>query len=218
MTDTTAQTNQTASAATPINASFDKNVDVKDFKFRWKKDKLGNQRSNVELKAGVPSIEGFVAILEAGGKGLELLQEAAYGVIRDSIGSFLSENEDATAANVDLTQFTWDKIANQPAADRRASSIPEETWTGFATDYIDIMPQVTGKSKEAVTNATLIYGKKFSMVKSNKPVLKALKEQLGIYANSTKKGEEFAEILELLTRKVDTYIGSNDVELLVANL
>lgn len=216
MTDTTAQT--TAPAAQPINASFDKNVDVKDFKFRWKKDKLGNQRPNVELKAGVPSIEGFVAILEAGGKGLELLQEAAYGVIRDAIGSYLSENEEATAAQVDLSAFTWDKIANQPAADRRASSIPEDVWTAFATDYIEIMPGVTGKSKDAVTNATLIYGKKFSMVKSNKPVLKALKEQLGIYANATKKGEEFAEILELLTRKVDTYIGSNDVELLISNL
>lgn len=210
--DTATNTNTTA----PINATFDKTVDVKDFKFRFKKDKLGNQRSTVEVQAGVPSVEGFIAILEKGGKGLELLQEAAYGVVRDAMSAYLSENENATT--LDASKFSWETIANQPASDRRASTISDDDWTAFAQDYAAIMPALTGKTEENIANAILVYTKKFSIVKSNKDVLKMLQAQLAIYVNNTKKGAEFAEIVELLDRKVKGYLAADDVEQLVANL
>jgi hypothetical protein len=214
------ETTVTDSAATPatIVPNFDKTVDAKDFKFRWKKDKLGNQRPTIEIKAGVPSMEGFVEILTKGGKGLELLQDAAYDVIRDALGAYFAENETATADSLDLTKFTWEAIANQPKADRRASTISDEDWAAFAKDYIEVMPAVTNKSVEAVTNATVVYLKKFSIVKTDKPVLGKLKEQLALYMNTTKKGEDFVEILDLLNRKLDGYLAANDVQLLVANL
>jgi hypothetical protein len=208
----------THAPAEVITPNFDKTVDAKDFKFRFKKDKLDNQRPTVEIKAGIPSVEGIVNILEAGGKGLELLQEAMYDVVRGAIGGWVSENETASQATFDPAKFTWEAIANQPREDRRASSIPEELWTEFATDYQEVMPGVTGKSKDAVANATVVYLKKFSIVKTNKEVLAKLKDQISLYVEHSKKAEQFSDIIELLLKKVDTYLGANDVELLVQNL
>jgi hypothetical protein len=80
------------------------------------------------------------------------------------------------------------------------------------------MPSVTNKSAEAVGNAVSVYLKKFAQVKSNKPVLAKLKEQLGLYMEHTKSGDQFQEILDLLISKVDAYLSANDVELLIQNL
>lgn len=207
MSETQAQT---------ITPNVDNTVDLKDFKFRFKKDKLGNQRPSVELKCPVPSIEGIVAILEKGGKGLELLQEVVSDTVRNALASFVAEDEKISQATVPFDKLTWEAIATAPRAERK--SIADDVWESFAKDYIDVMPGVTGKSVEAITNATVVYLKKFSIVKSNKEVLAKLKEQLGLYIEHTKKGEEFTEVLELLTSKVDTYLKANDVELLVQNL
>jgi hypothetical protein len=202
-----------AQAITPNN---DKTVDLKEFKFRFKKDKLGNQRPSIELKVPVPSVEGIVAILEKGGKGLELLQEVVADTVRSALVGFVADDEKISQETVPLDKLTWDAIATAPRAERK--TIADEVWEAFAKDYIDVMPGVTGKSVEAVTNATVVFLKKFTIVKTNKEVLAKLKEQLGLYMEHSKKAEEFAEVLELLTSKVDTYLKANDVELLVQNL
>lgn len=201
-----------------IQANHNATVDQKDFSFHFKKDKLGNKRSSVELKLPVPSVEGIIAILEKGGKSLELLQDAMYDVIRAQAASIISDNEAMTSADFPTANVDWDFIANMPKADRRGSSIASEVWEAFAKDYIEVMPAATGKSVEAVTNATVVFLKKFSIVKTNKDVLKKLKEQLALYVENTKKGEDFAEVIDLLNSKVDSYLSANDVELLVQNL
>lgn len=203
---------------TTITANFDKTVDTKDFAFHFKKDKLGNKRPSVELKLPVPSVEGIVGIIEKGGKVLEMLQEAMYDVIRSQAASIVSDDEKSSQATFDVSKVTWDYIANMPKADRRSSSIDSAVWEAFAKDYIEVMPAVTTKSVEAVTNATVVYLKKFSIVKTNKDVLSKLKDQLGLYMEHSKNADQFSEILELLISKADSYLGANDVELLVSNL
>lgn len=201
-----------------INPNFDKKVDFDTFKFRFRKDKLGNQRPNIEFKGPVPSVEGFVDILEKGGKGLEFLKEVAYNAVRDAMLAYIADNESATADNIPLEKFTWEAIANQPREDRRASQFTEADWEAFAKDYIEVMPAATNKTVENVTNATVVYLKKFSIVKTNKEVLSKLKDQLGLYLEHSKNAEQHAEIVEFLLKKADTYLKSDDVELLVNNL
>lgn len=201
-----------------IAPNFNQLVDLKEFKFRFKKDELGNQRPTVEIKAGVPSVEGFVAILQAGGKQLELLQEAAYNIIRAALASEVADNEKASQETLDFTKFSWEAIANQPQADRRSSAISEEAWTAFNTEYLKVMPGVTGKSPEAIGNALLVYKKKFSIVKTDKVTLAKLKDQLALFIEHTKNGEQHEEILSMLMGKLDTYLKSDDVAMLVANL
>lgn len=204
--------------APEVHANYDKNVDVKDFTFHFKKDKLGNKRASVELKLPMPSVEGIIEILQKGGKELELLQDAIYDVIRNQAGSIVSEDEKISQATFPTTQVLWSAIANMPKADRRSSTIDTAVWEAFAKDYIEVMPSVTGKSVEAITNATVVYLKKFSIIKTNKEVLAKLKDQLALYLEHSKNADQFQEILELLLSKADSYLSANDVEMLVSNL
>lgn len=207
-----------ATTGVAVNPSFDPTVEVKDAVFRFKKDKMDYKRPNVELKIPVPSVIGLKEIMEKGGKGLELLVETAYDVVRSVAADIVANNKEISQENFPFSQISWEAIANMERADRRSVTIPEETWTGFATDYMNIMPGVTGKNKEAIELAVAVYLKKFSQVKTNKDVLKKLQEQLGLYMEHTKNGDEFVEILELLTRRVENYLKADEPQILAENL
>jgi len=206
-----------------ILAKFDNTVEFKDAVFRFKKDKLGVQRARVELKLPVPSVEGLVAIITAGQtpegkKGLDLLLEACQDVVRGVAAEYVSDNEDVNVNNFPYESMGWNAIANMPREDRRSSSIAKETWESFAKDYAEIMPGITSKTAEQIGNAIIVFRKKWSVVKQDKKTIAKLKEQLALYMEHTKNGEEFEEILNLLNEKADVYLKSNTIEQLVANL
>jgi hypothetical protein len=199
-----------------ITPNSDNTVDTKEFKFRFKKDKLGNQRPTVELKLPVPSVEGIVAILEKGGKGLELLLDVVSDTIRGAAATYVADEEKISQATFPVHKISWEAIATAPRAERR--SIAEEIWEAFAKDYVEVMPSVTNKSIEAVTNATVVFLKKFTIVKTNKEVLAKLKEQLGLYVEHSKNADQFTEVIDLLVAKVDAYLSANDTDMLISNL
>jgi hypothetical protein len=199
-----------------IVANVDPLTETKEFRFRFKKDKLGNQRQAVELKLPVPNAQGIIHILETGGKDLELLLEVIADTVRSQAAGLVSDDEKISQESFPLDKITWTAIANQPRAER--TKIADELWEAFGKDYIEIMPSITNKSVDAVTNAVGVYLKKFAIVKTNKPILKKLQEQLALYVEHTKNGEQFQEILDLLTSKLDAYLKADDVELLIQNL
>ena len=199
---------------TEINANFDNTVDVRDFKFNFKKDELGNKRASVELKLPVPSVEGIIAILQGGGKGLELLLDSVADVIASQARSIVNDKEDIAQDSFPTSQILWDFIANLPKAERRGGGISKELWESFALDYTAVMPAVTGKSIEAVGNAAKIYLNKFNAVKTNKPVLKLLKDQLSLYLVNSTQAENFTDCVEFLLNKADTLLAMDDAALL----
>lgn len=203
-----------------IKAKFNNLVDPYDVRFRFRKVKdeasgIESQRPAVELTLGKPSVEGIIAILQSDNqKSLDLLLEAVEGVITSAARDIVEANEDINQANFPLEQISWDYIANLPKAERRGGGIAKETWEDFVADYIEVMPGVTGKSVEQVTRAAKIYQNKFAMVKSNKPVLKKLHEQLSLYIMNTPRAEEFTEAVKFLTEKATTLLSQDDSKLL----
>jgi len=207
--------------AVTVNLSFDHTVSAQDAKFRFKKDKLGAKRSDVELKILVPSLEGIKKILESGDKKQQdLLLEAVYDVCRDVVGGWVGEDQEASQKNYEANaaKYSWEAIANMERADRRSVTIPDEDWVKFADDYKTIMPAVSGKNAEAIDTAIQVYLKKMSPVKTNKKALQVLETQLGIYMENTKKGEELVDILELLTRRITNYLKADEPMILAENL
>lgn len=216
MSDTNQASNQTEQTNQAIVANSNPLLETKEMKFRFKKDKLGNQRPSIELKLPVPSAQGIVSILTTGGKDLEFLLDVVYDTIRSVAAGIVGDDENISQETFPLDKLDWHSIATAPRAERR--SIPEEQWLAFAADYMEVMPGVTGKSQEAVQNATTVFLKKCVQAKTNKPVLNKLKEQLALYVESSKNAEQFEEILQLLFSKIDTYLKSDDVQQLMANL
>jgi len=205
-----------------IKVGYDFQVDVKAVKFNFKKNKdkdtgVETMREPVELALPFPSMEGVVAILEGGGKGLELLVDAIEGVITDQARSIIAEDTAINAANFPIAKVSWDFIANLPKAQRRGGGIPKETWEGFAADYVAVMPGVTGKNVEQITNMAKILQNKLTQVRTNEPVLQLVLEQLSVYAENSTNAEEYAECIAFLLNKADTFLNVSPEDLL-ANL
>lgn len=205
---------------TTIKANFDNKVDVQDtnFHFRKVKDpetKLETKRPTVTIPVPAPSVEGLIAIIEAGGKSLDLLLEAVRDKVLEQAREYINDNEGVSAANFPYEKLGWDFIANLPKAERRGGGIAKELWDDFAKDYVEIMPALTGKTKESVELAAKVFVSKFANAKTNKPVLKLLEQQLGIYINATTQGEQFAPVVEWLSNKLDTLINTDETSLLL---
>lgn len=213
------ETNATTTA-TP-NATFDKTIDKKTYKFNFRtmKDEFGNEskRPSIELDIPVPSVEGLVAILENGGKGLDLLLEVVGNFVIQQAKGQVDDNEAITQETLDTSKLTWEFIANLPKAERRGSGIPKETWEDFSADYIEVMPALTGKTVEQVTNAAKAFVNKFSALKTNKPAINILKAQLGIYMSGSPNAGNFTDVLELLTERADKFLNMTEADY-VANL
>lgn len=223
-------------APVAVAPAADPNIDttelsrLEEFKFRFKKDKIGNQRPEFKVKLRVPTVQGVANILmkrddetdpaKSGKKAYELLMESLTSTIRSAMASLIGNDPaiDQSNAEEKLQALSdWFAIANMPKADRRAA-IDEEIWNTFVADYIEIMPALSNKSVDNVTAATQVYLKKFSMFKTDKVTLNNLKNQLALYVANTKKGEEVSEVLELLSDKLDAYLKADDVEQLRAAL
>ena len=196
---------------------------VTKFNFKKSTDKetgIVTERQAVELPIPYPSLEGVVNILEKvedDPKGVELLMECVESVINSRVRDFLNDEEKGTtydASNFPYEELSWSKIASLPKAARRGGGIAKETWDAFAADYMEVMPEVTGKTIEQIGNMAKILLNRLTMVKTNKPVLAMVVERLGLYAENSPNVEEFAECIEFLVNKADTFLNVSDEELL----
>lgn len=188
--------------------------------FHFKKDDLGNKRPTLKLSYPVPTLEGVIKALEDDKQRqyvLDILAAEVYKAVR----SQLTNDDGAPAVNtqeeLDLSKLTLEYLANVPAAERRGGGISKETWEAFGKDYLAVMPAVQGKTAEQVSNAVKIFLAKFQPIKTNKQILKVMREYLALWASNTQNLEEFADCYEFLDKKVETLLAADETALL-ANL
>ena len=212
-----------ASLKTKIKESYNFNVNVKEVLFHFKKQKdkdtgIESKRESLQLAIPYPSVEGIIAIMEAGGKQLELLINAVEDVVTAQARSLINDDSAMAlnATNFPVDKLSWEFISNIPKVTRRGGGISKETWDDFCADYIEVMPSVTGKTVEQVTNAAKILGNKMNQVKTNEPVLRLLMDQLAIYAENSPNIEDYQECVEFLQSKGDAFLNTSAEELLAA--
>lgn len=194
-------------------------VEVKKTTFNFKKAKDKDTgveiiRKPVDLAIPYPTINGLVAILEKGGKGLELVMEMMESTINSAARDLLNEDTELNAATFPVEKLDWDYIANLPKATRKGGGIPKETWDAFGTDYQEVMVAATGKSPEQVANAVKLLSTKFQTIKTNEPVLNFMLGQLALYSERSANFEEYKECVEFLLAKADTFLNVSDEDLL----
>lgn len=204
-----------------IKVNYDFEVNVKPVSFNFKRSKdpetgIITVRNSVNLAIPYPSMEGIVNIMEKGEKGLELLVEAIEGVV-NSVARDMLEDTELNAATFPVEKLSWEAIAAMPKAQRRGGGIAKETWESFAKDYIEVMQQATDKKPEQIANAARILHGRLASVKTNKPVLQLLVEQIAIYTDVTENLEDFQECVTFLVAKAETFLNISEADLL-ANL
>lgn len=204
-----------------VKSKLDFNVAVKPVIFRFKTTKNENgveyKRDPLELPIPVPTVQGIIDILEAGGTQLQLLMDSVENVVTQTARSFISDDEELNAINFPYDKLTWEAIANMPKPERSGGGIAKEVWEDFAADYLVVMPEVTGKSQEQVANAAKILLNKFASVKTNMPVLQFMVNQLTMYVEASSRADEFTACVEFLVDKADKLLNAKPEDLL-ANL
>lgn len=205
-----------------IKSNYDFDVNVIETKFNFKKSKdkdtgIETIREAVVLAMPYPSVDGIVTILENGGLGLELLLDSMNDVVNAAARTLLYDDINLNASTFPVDKVSWDFISKIPKVQRRGGGIPKEIWEAFAEDYLSVMPDVTGKTIDQVANAAKCLSAKLVTVKTNKPVLKLLVEQLAIYVDNSESAEEYQECVAFLVNKADMFLNVSDEDLL-ANL
>lgn len=212
-----------------IVADFDFSVNPKLSKFNFKKSKdketgIITEREAVELVLPYVSVQGIIDIIEGkhleegqANKGLELLVDVMEDTVNAAARDLLYEDYNLNAGTFPVDKVSWEFIANIPKVARRGGGIPKEVWEAFAEDYTAIMPDITGKTIDAVSNAAKCLSAKLTSCRTNKPVLNLLVEQLAIYAENTENLEEYQDCVAFLLNKADTFLNTSDADLL-ANL
>lgn len=216
-------------------------------KFHFKKNELGEKRPTVELFVPLPSWDGVVAALnnttavtDKDGKEvktknadgsevtvtigakvkdliLDLLSGSIIGAARDQVSDEKAPVNKQEELKMEALKL--EAIALIPPSERRGGGISKETWADFFKDYVAVMPEKTGKKAEQVENAAKLFVARLQPVKTQKKILSFLKDQINLWftSTSTDSQEEFAEVYEFLTGKIDEFMKRDEAELL-ANL
>lgn len=212
---------QAQTAAHTLTANFDNKVDIRNYKFHFKttEDKetgLKSKRPTVELAIPVPSAEGVVAAIEAGGKQLDLLLEAVAAMVVSRVRDLVNEKEDISQENFPFAEISWEAISNLPDSEKRGRGIPKEVWEAFSEDYVAVMPQLTGKTEKQVQAAADIFLDKFNKHRSNKKVIRLLKDQLAIYISNSNNAETYMDCVTFLNEKADKLLNADESSILDA--
>lgn len=214
-------------------------------KYSFKKDDLGEKRATVEMLIPAVTMEGLVERMQDSTRATtttknkdgtevitedkltngEKVQNLVLELLRDLAtqhGRLQVADEKTPISKqeeLDLTKLDITYIANIPPAERRGGGISKETWEAFYKNYTEIMPEVTAKKKDQVENAAKLLVARLQPVKTQKKILDFLKGQLGLWFTSTpvEAQEEFAEVYEFLTGKIEEFMQRDEAELL-ANL
>jgi hypothetical protein len=170
-----------------------------------------------DLNLPALEVEDLLAIIENGGKGVELLLEAVNDVIyqeaRNIIADAMEAKKEVTQELMDsnAAQFNWEVIANKPKAERRGHGISKEDWEAFAADYKEVMAIVqTDKTAEQIATAALHISKKFANCRFNKPVIATLRGYLATWFSNTPNKDDFATVYEALDNRAETLLTADE--------
>lgn len=199
------------------------NTIMQEAKFSFKKqsvkDELGNEikRPPVTLQVPVPTFNGLIAHLEDE-KVQQFILDLVSGAIIDQVRSQVSDEDKPvnTQEELDLSKLDLKFIANMPKAERAGSGIPKEQWDAFSADYVQTIVSTTDKGPERAAKAATLLTAKFGPVRTDKAVLKFLKDQLAYYATKTPNLEEYQDVYQFLMQKVETLLQKDNADLLAA--
>lgn len=186
-----------------------------NFKSRTIKDENGvelgkaKKQDSVVAQLAVPEAQEVIDLIAQGGAVATVIMSAVkdliVGAARDQFDEIieafgLDDTKQVSADMLDHSKLTLEYIASIPPSSRGSSALTEEDWVAFYTDYKSVMLLATGKEEKKL-DAHVNYFKKPQLIKTNKPVLGLLIEQLDLYAASTANLDDNAAAYERIRGK-----------------
>jgi hypothetical protein len=196
--------------------------EMKEAVYHFKKEKIkdasgavigeGKKLPSVKVSVPVPTAEGILEIVQAGGKELEylltLVKEGVIAAGRNLVNQIREKSPESEIKPeaIDVSALAWSVIANIPQAERRGLGITDEDWDTFSADYRAIMPKVTGKDTDRIEKHLQHFKKKFYMCRNDKKALGILQDMLNLWASNTSSMEDNEDVYEYLKNRVETLL------------
>ena len=204
-----------AVAATSVEVAAGYTLVTKEYKFKTIKDKdtgTESKRPPVTLQVPILSFEGLVESLNKDAKVQELVLNLVNKSILDTVRELISDEEAPvnSQADLDFSKIDIITLANLPPSEYRGRGIAKEIWAAWAVDYSEVMAASFGKTKKQNEAALGYFLKKLQPVKTDRKMLARLKELLENYISVTTALEDFSEIVEFLTGKIDSFLTTDD--------
>lgn len=184
---------------------------VLSFAFRTNKE-TGVKRPTVEVEAEVPSKDGLVELLTsedpADAKVQELVIEGVISTLQSHIRSYVDEDKDfdQEAYNRLLEQGKVDLhyIANMPRAERNVLS--KDDLEAFAADYIEVMPEITGKEVSRVRLTAEMVVERFKRITGDPEAVKVVKNNIVTFIENAPEAmvETHGRVLTWALNKLET--------------
>lgn len=209
-----------------IKKNYNSSVEVKSVTFHFKKQKdkktgLESKRESLILPIPVPNVEGLLEVQKAGGNQLDLLLSAMEDTIIAQARAIINDDDECklTAENFPVENLSWEYIANLPPTTRKGGGIPVETWEEFAADYMEVMPEATGRTLEQVEKAADIIKRKFATIKNHpdkEKIITFILEQLAVYVEATPNFEDYEDCVAHLNKRADVLLKDEPADLMSA--
>lgn len=154
------------------------------FNFRTKD---GYKRPAVAVEIVLPTTAGLVGILQGEDeKQINFLHDLVASAVQSHIRSFVENDTDfdQESYNKLLEEGKVDlaAIANLPKSER--NTLSKEQLEEFAKDYIQYMPEITGKDVKRISSAAGLFVERYKRVAGDNAVLAVLQEQLGVFVEN----------------------------------
>lgn len=188
---------------------------LKEKKYFFKKDELGQKRATVSIALPYPTEERVKQMFE-NDKEKAILMDAVYSLIEDNARVQVGDEKNPVnkQEELDMEKLTLDYIASIPQSERRGGGIGKDTWEQFFNDYVEVMVPITGKKKDNVENAGKLFVARLQPVKTQKKILSFLEQQLALWFTSSTQQEELGEVYEFLSDKIKTLMAADEAALL----
>jgi hypothetical protein len=200
-------------------------VTEKEFRFSFKKqmikDELGEEikRPSLTLTVPVPTFDGLISSLQEDPKVISFILDLAEEAIKDQVREQLSDeaNPVMSQGQLDINKLTLSYIANLPKAERTGGGISKDTWAEWEKNYIEVMSPI--RTADKATKAAKLMSGRYAAVRTDKQVLKFLKDQLAIWATNAGEQalEDYGDVYSYLTSRADDLLTKDNVSQL-ANL
>lgn len=159
---------------------------VAEFNFNFR-TKDGIKRPTVTVEGILPTTEGLIAILQGeDDKQKQLIHDLVASAVQGHIRTFVEADENFgqdqynelfANGKVDVAA-----LANLPKSER--NTLSKEQLEEFAKDYIQYMPEITGKDVKRITSAAGLFVERYKRVAGDNAVLAVLQEQLGVFVEN----------------------------------
>lgn len=151
------------------------------FSFRTKD---GYKRPTVVVSYDVPNAAGIVELLQGeDAKVVGLITDSVQGLISGYIRGFVDADPEFDQAKLDALiaegKINLETIANLPKSER--NTLSKDDLEQFAKDYVECMPEITGKDKAKVELAAQMFVQRYKPVAGKKDVLEVLAGQLAVF-------------------------------------